>query len=520
MRRSRLMFPRSGGLAGRKEAQTERKFVRFPRVIAAVLPVFLAFAAALPAQTAAPKPNILFLAIDDLRNELGCLGAAYAKTPQLDAFARSARVFTHHYVQVPTCGASRRALLSGRYPDQPAHVGNNAIRSTHAEWAGRSLPAWLRQQGYRTLALGKIGHYPGGLTGRDWAEGAEELPGAWDRNWLPDTPWRTAEAIMHGYANGKRRTPGQTPPMEFLDGPDSAYPDHWVATEAVATLRQLAGAREPWFFAVGLFKPHLPFAAPKRWFDLHATSDIPAPRAAARPAEPSGWHRSGELRGNYRDERGRDPDTDPAYALELRRAYAAATSYVDAQAGRVLGALRELGLERNTIVVVWGDHGFLLGEHGIWGKHCLYEEALRAPLMIRMPGLAQAGAKSAALVETVDLFPTLADLCALPAPEGLHGRSLRPQLADPGAATAKPAHGFWNEGQRTIRTERWRLIVHPTKRTDAGPGVELFDMRNDPDESRNVAASQPAVVKELLAQLDRVPDPFRDRPVQPKKGRK
>lgn len=464
----------------------------------------------------ATRPNILFLAIDDLRNDLGCLGAEHARTPQLDAFGATARIFTHHYVQVPTCGASRRALLSGRYPEQPAHVTNNAIRATQGEWGQRSLPARLAQHGYQTLALGKIGHYPGGRTGREWAEGPEELPGAWDRCWIPDTPWKTAEAMMHAYANGGRRTPGQSPPLEFADAGDEAYPDHWIASEAVATLRQLARSERPWFLAVGLFKPHLPFTAPKRWLELHAARDFPAPAVTAKPAEPSGWHRSGEFRGNYRSEAGRDPDTDPAYALELRRAYAAATSYVDAQAGRVLQALRELGLDDNTIVVVWGDHGFLLGEHAIWGKHCLYENALRSPLMIRTPALAKPGAKSAAVVETVDLMPTLLDLCRVPAPE-MHGRSLRAALTDPAAPTAKPAHGFWSEGQRAIRTDRWRLIVHPAKATGAGPAVELFDLQNDPHEARNIAGREPAVVKDLFAQLARVPEPHRDQPVNPKK---
>jgi iduronate 2-sulfatase len=467
-------------------------------------------------RAAAPgvRPNVLFLAIDDLRNELGSLGVTHARTPHLDSLAAAGRLFTHHYVQVPTCGASRCSLLSGRYPSQPVHVSNNAIRATHPEWGSRSLPAWFRQHGYRTLAVGKIGHYPGGLTGRGWAEGPEELPGAWDRIWIPDSPWQTAEAMMHGYANGKPRTPGQTPPFEAGDGPDELYPDAWVARDAVATLRELAPSRQPWFFAVGFFKPHLPFAAPRRWFDLHAESEVPSPAVTARPPEPSGWHASGELKRNYRAPDGRDPDTDPEYAALLRRAYSAATSYMDAQLGRVLAALRELRLEENTIVVAWSDHGFLLGEHAIWGKHCLYDIALRSPLIVRHPGLPRPGEESHALVETVDIFPTLLDLCGLPRPEGLDGRSLSPQLADPRAGSGKPAHGFWTAGQRTIRTDQWRLIVHPSKAGGESGGLELFDLRADPNEARNVAAETPRVVQELLAQLERVPDHFANEPVQ------
>jgi iduronate 2-sulfatase len=459
-----------------------------------------------PARAAGPRPNVLFIAIDDLRNDLGALGVAHAKTPQLDSFAKTARVFSHHYVQVPTCGASRCALWRGRYPTVPAHVGNNGIRDTQAEWASQSLPAVFRQQGYRTLALGKIGHYPGGFTGRDWAVGPEELPGAWDRAWIPDGPWKTPLAIMHGYANGAARQPGISPAWEAHAGPDEAYPDAWVAAEAIQTLKQLAAQKQPWFFGVGFFKPHLPFAAPKKWHDLHST-DIPdlKPEAAAKPSWPSGWHGSGEFRGNY-GHAGRDPVTDPEYARRLRRAYAASISYVDAQVGRVLTALRDAGLEDNTIVVVWSDHGFLLGEHAIWGKHALYEHALRSPLMIRHPGLAQPGKTSAAIVETVDLFPTLAELCGLPVPSGLDGRSLRPQLNDPTAPTAKPAHSFWIEGQRTVRTDRWRLIVQPGK-AGAAPRVELFDYQTDPDETRNHVDEEPVIVRELLARLDHVPLP-------------
>ncbi len=459
-----------------------------------------------PALAAESRPNVLFLAIDDLRNDLGALGVAHARTPQLDSFVETARVFSHHYVQVPTCGASRCALWRGRYPTLPAHVGNNAIRDTHGTWAAQSLPALFRQHGYHTLALGKLTHYPGGRTGQDWAEGAEELPGAWERSWIPDGPWTTPLAIMHGYANGVARQSGKSPPWEAHDGTDESYPDAWVAAEAIKALKELSSQKQPWFFGVGFFKPHLPFAAPKRWHDLHAMG-VPdlKPETAAKPSWPSGWHGSGEFRGNY-GHAGRDPETDPEYARLLRRACAASVSYVDAQVGRVVEALRETGLDRSTIVVVWSDHGFLLGEHAIWGKHCLYEQALRSPLMIRNPGLAQPGKTSDAIVETVDLFPTLADLCDLPSSAELDGRSLRPQLNDPAAPSAKPAHGFWSGGQRTVRTERWRLIVQ-SSRDDGTSRVELFDYQTDPDETRNHASERPEIVREMRARLEHVPRP-------------
>jgi iduronate 2-sulfatase len=452
------------------------------------------------------RPNVLFIAIDDLRNELGALGAAHAKTPQLDSFAATARVFSHHYVQVPTCGASRCALMRGKYPSSPAHVGNNATQQTHRDWASRSLPALFRTHGYQTLALGKITHYPGNLTGNQWAEGPEELPGVWDRAWIPNSPWKSPETIMHGYADGIARVPGKSPATEAADRPDDAYPDAWVAAEAIKTLQQLAAQKKPWFFGVGFFKPHLPFAAPKRWHDLHAAGvpDLP-PAAAAKPTWPSGWHASGELRKNYAHALEQDPDTSADAARRLRSSYAACVSYMDAQVGRVLAELEQLGLAENTVVVIWGDNGFLLGEHAVWGKHCLFEHALRSPLMIRHPGLVAPGRTSSATVETIDVFPTLVDLCGVKVPAGLDGQSLRPHLRDPDAPATKPAASFWTTGKRSIRTERWRLTVHP--RGDDPPHVELFDYQSDPHETRNLVGDHPTVVDELRLQLQRLPQP-------------
>jgi iduronate 2-sulfatase len=457
---------------------------------------------------AVERPNVLFIAIDDLRADLGALGARSAQSPQLEAFARSSRVFKRHYAQVPTCGASRCALLSGRYPTKPAHVGNGAIAATHGDWGAQSLPAVFSTHGYRTLALGKITHHPGGLTGKHWAVGPEELPGVWDRSWIPSSSWEHAEAIMHGYANGAPRRAGISLPLEAYDGPDEAYPDAWIANEATATLKELATQNSPWFFAVGFFKPHLPLAAPKKWHDLHGVGgpDLD-PKVAAKPDWPSTWHPSGEFRSNYGHADGRDPDRDPEYARALRQAYAACVSYTDAQIGKVLDALRDLKLAENTIVVVWGDHGFLLGEHAIWGKHCLYERALRSPLMIRYPHLPQPGVPSEAIVETVDVCSTLIDLCQLSAPAAWEGRSLRPQLEDPQWKSEKPALGFWSGRERSVRTDRWRLISKATREGESQ--IELFDYETDPDETRNHARENAAVVDELMSVLDLAPRPWK-----------
>lgn len=460
--------------------------------------------------------NVLLICIDDLRNELGYLGSPHAKTPQLDRFAKSAINFSRHYVQVPTCGASRAALMRSRYPDRREHLSNNAIAATQQQWAAQSLPGWFASHGYKTYSLGKVTHYPGNLSGPNWQQPPEELPGVWTRAWIPAGPWPHAEAMMHGYANGQARQRGRSPAIQAVAGEDQLYPDAWVATAAIEMLQELHTSNEPWLFAVGFFKPHLPFAAPQRWFDLHDPADFDPPPNAQRPDWPSGWHASGEFRGNYAHA-GRDPETDPDYACELRRAYAAAVSYMDAQVGRLLQRLEELDPERRTCVVIWGDHGFLLGEHAIWGKHCLYEEALRSPLMIRAPWdgagsdtargatRGEPGAISDAIVETVDLLPTLADLCGLPRPPQSDGQSLRPWLEDPQQPTNKPALSFWTGGARSIRTERYRLIEHANAKqageTALGPAVELFDYQLDPAETKNIAAEQPELVQALQRQL-------------------
>jgi len=446
------------------------------------------------------KPlNVLFISIDDLRNDLGALGVNHIHTPQLDAFAGEGRLFSHHYVQVPTCGSSRAALLRGKRANHPDYLPNTAILDTYEDWGDQSLPSMFRSHGYLTLSLGKITHFPGGLSGEGWAEGPEELPGAWDRAWVPDSPWKTPEDMMHGYANGQPRERGVSPAWEAYDGPDTSYPDGWVANEAIEVLMELSDKEDPWFFAVGFFKPHLPFAAPQSYFDLYNPDDIPAPEETKRHPPPSSWHGSGEMMNNYGQHPG-DPLTNSDYARELRHAYAAATSYVDAQAGRVLEALDDFGLNENTVVVIWSDHGFALGEQGIWGKHSLYEVALKAPLIIRYPGINNPGEISDAIIETIDIYPTLADLTGMPAPDGLQGLSLRDQLESSHAPSKKAAYAHWAGGQATVRTEEWRLIVHrPDGETE---GFELFDFRQKSDGLRKNPDDYPEVVEDLLGKIE------------------
>jgi len=311
---------------------------------------------------------------------------------------------------------------------------------------------------------------------------------------------------MHGLAEGRVRGNKDTPAIEAFDGPDDSYPDGGITAQALRDLDALAAADAPFLLAVGLIRPHLPFGAPKRYLDLYDDVELPPIPHPQRPEGRTTWHGSGEFINNYVHD-GRDPRRDPAYADLVRRHYAACVSYADALVGQLLDRVDHLGLADDTVVVLWGDHGWHLGEHGIWGKHSLFEESLRAPLIVRAPGRPAPGTPSAAVVQSIDLFPTLCELCAVPVPDGLDGRSLVPQLDDPLTAaltaglTAGGAAVSYSANADTLRTARYRLVRHRA-RGDAAAFVELYDHSQPVGETANVAAQHPTVVAGLLAELD------------------
>lgn len=439
-------------------------------------------------ETALQPPNVLLICIDDLRPELGVYGCEYISSPHIDALGERGRVFRRHYVQAPTCGASRAALLMGRY----MAAGNGALFQRAKRMQGppqdvqASLPDLFRDRGYTTVSVGKVSHHPGGRGGPDWDDDEVlEMPGAWDRHLMPSGPWKHPRGAMHGLSRGEIRVKaGDMAVMQATEGGDGLYPDGWITNAALAELDALAeGAAEgaPFFLAVGFIRPHLPFGAPKQYLDRYDDVELPPIPHPDKPEGRTTWHGSGEFM-KY-DRGGRDPRSDAEFADELRRHYAACVSYADAQVGALVDALDEKGLADNTVIVLWGDHGWHLGEHGVWGKHTLFEESLRAPLIIVAPGMDKRGASSSAVVESVDLFPTLCELTGYQPPDGMKGESLAPIVRDLASAdrgTAVAYHGR----VRTIRSETHRLIVH----TDGYR--ELYDHRRDPGETRNVAEAQ------------------------------
>ncbi len=459
--------------------------------IAAVAAIFVA-----PLLHAAERPNVLFIAVDDLRPWLGCYEEGLEVSPNIDRLAASGRLFRRHYVQVPTCGASRCALMFGRYPGHlPGDGGNEAIGKTAGKQPHASLPALFREQGYRTISVGKVTHYPGGRGGKGWKDGPEEMPGAWDLCVMPTGPWKSPEAAMHGYANGVPRTGGRKSPLsEFTGGDDKTYPDGWIAEEAVARLKEASAEGNPFFLAAGFIKPHLPFAAPRRYAGEVRSAVPPEPLSKDRPLFPSTWHPSAEFR-RYRFNEG-DPFESAEAAKGYRRDYLACIRYTDEQIGKLLAALDQFPAGKNTIVVLWSDHGWLHGEHGIWGKHCLFEEALHSPLIVRVPSQRHPGSASDEIVETVDVYPTLAALARIPLPASLEGASFVPLLADPEAKSDGVAVSAWQD-KRTIRNDRYRLIVSAKDPEYA----ELYDHERDPGERVNAAAGQPGKVAELRRTL-------------------
>lgn len=453
---------------------------------------------ALIASAYAEKPNVLLICVDDLRPELKSFGADYVISPAMDSLAATGRAFSRHYVQAPTCGASRYALLTGKYGKNVVQRGNDALMASakDAEEQPFSLPRQFRENGYRTVSVGKVSHYPGGLGGKNWNDSEKpEMPGSWDVSIMPTGPWKTPQAAMHGYANGVPRG-AKTPVREHEEGNDMNYTDDWVTREALSQMDGLTEKKEPFFLAVGIMKPHLPFACPKSYLDLYQGAKLPPIPHPQKPEGLSTWHKSGEFQRYARGDR--DPWKEPDYADELRRSYAACVSYADFQVATVLGRLEKLGLAENTIVVLWGDHGWHLGEHAVWGKHTLFEESLLAPLIIRAPGMKHAGKATNAIVETIDIYPTLCGLAGVPVPEGLAGESLTNLLEDPTAKNGEAVSYF--EGNETIRTDRHRLIRHNNGEKE--PAFELYDHGSPEKETKNIAAENPEIVRELTGKLD------------------
>jgi arylsulfatase A-like enzyme len=439
----------------------------------------------------APKYNVLFIIADDLRPTLGAYGNKIIKTPNIDALAARGTRFDHAYTQFPLCNPSRSSLLNGRYPTQTGVMDNNTyFRTKHPDYV--TLPEYFKKNGYATLRSGKIFH--GGIDDQiSWTEGGEPVN--------PAIINRPPSRIALGTApSDQPELPSRNPnPSEsgsdrivVLDGDGESHGDYKVATRAIEYLGRHRD--KPFFLAVGFVKPHSPPTAPKKFFDLYNPEKIPLPSDfAIRPTTPAGFPELSVSKRNADLFIGRD--ASPKEAREMIRAYYASTSFMDAQVGRVIEELDRLGLRENTVIVFWGDHGYHLGEKGKWSKaYSLFDVALRVPLIVAVPrGKAQVTRRT---VQLLDMYPTLAELCGLPPPQKIAGRSFAPLLKKPNAAWNHPAFSVTMlQGKlgRSVRTERWHYVEWDEGRA----GAMLCDMVKDPFELKNLAAD-PAHAKTVI----------------------
>ncbi|MBD0830999.1 sulfatase [Aestuariibaculum sediminum] len=442
------------------------------------------------------KPNILLICIDDLRPELKSFGADYIISPNIDKLAKNGASFQKHFVNAPSCGPSRYTLLTGQY----GPASNNAffVRKSKLEQKSETInptmPEWFRMHGYTTVSVGKVSHHPGGRGGTDWNDSTKiEIPKAWDKHLMPVADWQHPRGAMHGLAHGEIRMPERKMDVfQSAEGTDNIYPDGAITNEALKQLYSLTNNKEkPFFLAVGLIKPHLPFGAPKPYYDAYKDLELPEIEHPEKPDEKTTWHSSGEFMKYNRW--GKDPNQDKDFADEVRRHYAACVSYADAQVGKVLEALKHTGANKNTIIVLWGDHGWHLGEHAIWGKHSLFEESLRSPLIIQYPEMKHKGLKSDALVETLDIFPTLCELTGVNVPEFTQGTSLTDLLTNKTTTEHYPI--AYTGNATTIRTKTHRLTLHKDG------FVELYDETSEEKETKNIAEQFPYIVQQLKQSL-------------------
>ncbi len=452
-----------------------------------------------PSTSAQTEKNVLLLCIDDLRPDLKSFGVDYIHSPNIDRLADSGRAFHRHYVNAPTCGASRFTLLTGQYgPSSNQSLFKRAKKvNANATAVPPSMPEWFRKNGYTTVSVGKVSHHPGGWGGEDWYDNnILEMPGAWNRQLMPTGQWKHPRGAMHSLAHGEIKPIGsfskhKVDAFQSVEGDDSIYHDGLISEVGIEQLKDLATSDKPFFLAIGFIKPHLPFGSPARYMEPYQDIKLPEIPYPEKPDWQSTWHNSFEFSNQYHHY-GKDPRQDNEYADEVRRHYVACVSYVDKMVGDILNTLEESGKADNTIVVLWSDHGWNLGEHAIWGKHNLFEEALRSPLIISSPGMKEAGVKTDAIVETTDLFPTLCELNGLEVPDFAHGVSLLPALEDP-KDKGHPAYSYYNNAQ-TIRTESYRLTLHKDGY------AELYDHQTPEKESLNIAEENPQRV-EALKQL-------------------
>lgn len=478
---------------------------------------------------AADRPNVLMILVDDLKPAMGCYGDKIAVTPHMDRLASQGMRFDLAYCNQAVCAPSRFTLMLGAHSTSTGLYGlGSQLREILPN--AITLPQYFARHGYRTESLGKVFHIGHGNHGDP---ASFMVPHFHDKviEYLdPDSTnggmLTREEAYFTNQKLGQIRSLPRGAAFESPEVADIDYADGRVAAE---TVNRLAAAKQrraadgtPFFIVAGFARPHLPFSAPKKYWDLYRPQDLPMPKHEDLPVDAPGvaGKRGGEI-SNYKPV---PADANEAFGDELKRdlihGYYASMSYVDAQIGKVLSELDRLSLTEDTIVVLWGDHGFHLGDLGIWTKHTNYEQANRIPILFSAPGRVASGASTRQLAESVDVFPTLVELAGLPdaeVPQSLDGVSLVPVLEDPEVRVRNHAYHAYPKRKlgRAIRTERYRLVQWLGEDAPADQAeYELYDYENDPSETHNLAAQEADVVVELAKILEKYPKPISKDPAR------
>ena len=450
----------------------------------------------------AQDKNVLIVFMDDLRPELNCYGESHIKSPNIDALATQGILFNRAYCQQALCGPSRISMMSGMYPDTTG-ICDLWTPLTKKIPNAMSMPRYFKQRGYETFSFGKVYHH-----NRDdknnWShlEPKDTVKYA-DSETLAGIKQRTEEGKRNGVDIDQLRKLGKGPATEVADVDDNAYPDGRTANAAIESLRR--NKDKPFFMCVGFTKPHLPFAAPKRYWDLYRRDQFDVPERTLPANAPSlAFTKWGELR-NYLGMPKKGPLSD-AQTRELKHGYAASVSFADAQVGKVLDELDRLGLRKNTIVVLWGDHGYKLGEYGAWCKHTNLELDTRVPFIVSAPGFVR-GERSDSLVEMVDVFPTLAELTGGEIPDSCDGKSLEAILSKPNTSIRAFAISQYPRGTTmgySLRNERWRYTEWFNSKSKKVVARELYDHETSSLANQNLASDpkHADLIAGLSKQLD------------------
>lgn len=458
------------------------------------------------------KPNVILILVDDLKPAFGAYGEKWVHSPNLDRLATRGMRFDMAYTNQAVCAPSRNNLLVG---SRSTSLGIYRLR-THFRKAvpdAVTMPQHFKQNGYHSAGVGKVFHIGHGNINDTHSWSVPFHPDKVIDYVLPESTngQLTREEALFSNKSAAGLTRGAA--WEKADVDDGAYADGRIASEGIKRLKAYKESGQAFFLALGFTKPHLPFCAPKKYWDLYDPSALSLAELREPPqgAPAYAGKTLGELSA-YKPIPEKPPVADEMQRT-LIHGYFAALSYMDAQVGRVLDEVDRLGLDENTIIVLWGDHGYHLGDHGMWTKHTNYEQANRIPILISAPGVTKPGSSSSALVETVDLFPTLTELAGLPTPAGpqpIDGDSLVPLLKGENPPNGGYAYHCYPKGNRlgrAIRTQRYRLVEWKAIGEQGGQDYELYDYQTDPLERKNLAMERPQVVERLAAILATQPDP-------------